>query len=374
MSVPYLCASVIFISSAAWGQDKQYDFSKGRIEDFTKLIGGLQEGPRVNYNTDKTNVEYSGNWKIRTSTLLQTTGAIGTTTNLGETFANGAMPTGQVSVTLHRLLGNMSIWYFDGQLRKNQSFLQSDLPLKSIDTGTKKFTYRQALRDKIHKGTLVPGINKLYTARSFFWVSGGLKYDYSKYTFFDDKAAFDKQFSTPRFTTWSARLFASYMFSWNHTDVKWAWWKPRFYYVTFGLQRGLDNNVSQLKKKTVTDIKSVYFDASTNTTRQVTETTSAYTSVYRSFACWTPQFEIIYSPVQYVAVDLFGNYNLIDSQDRETYNLSNYLTLAAGLYFYGNGEKSKINIGLYYKWVENPKEDNWVGTFNLKTSIPIVPL
>jgi len=136
----------------------------------------------------------------------------------------------------------------------------------------------------------------------------------------------------------------------------------------------MDNNVSQLKKKTVTDIKSVYFDASTNTTRQVTETTSAYTSVYRSFACWTPQFEIIYSPVQYVAVDLFGNYNLIDSQDRETYNLSNYLTLAAGLYFYGNGEKSKINIGLYYKWVENPKEDNWVGTFNLKTSIPIVPL
>lgn len=114
-------------------------------------------------------------------------------------------------------------------------------------------------------------------------------------------------------------------------------------------------------------------DPATNTTRQVVETTSAYTGTYHSFKCWTPQLEIIYSPVKSVAIDLFGEAALIDSEDKKELNIKSFTTLAAGVYFYGDGEKSKINIGVFYKWVEDKMLKDWTGTLNLKTAIPIVP-
>lgn len=70
-----------------------------------------------------------------------------------------------------------------------------------------------------------------------------------------------------------------YYFNWNHTDAKWKWYKPRFVFVTVGMQRGLGNNIQQLKEKSINDVKSQVFD--TATTRIDTSTPLAIPALKR---------------------------------------------------------------------------------------------
>jgi hypothetical protein len=101
---------------------------------------------------------------------------------------------------------------------------------------------------------------------------------------------------------------------------------------------------------------------------------TAYLGEFRQYVTTTPSFEIMLSPIKQVA--LFGNFerNWIDSADKELYQLNNTNALASGVYFYGDSNKSCINIGVFYKWAQDSQTGNYVETLNLRTAIPITPL
>jgi hypothetical protein len=352
---------------------KQDDFNKGRDQDFTKLVGGIQEGIRLEYNNEKTNLGYSQAKKLAGSLMVQGAFSVGTTSNLSTLFSQDVLPAFAVSGTVHKLIRNWSIWFYDGEFTTNGGNFKNNgaSPDSFVSSSPNEFTYRDRVWAKVTKGELTPGRDSLYTVRSFWWLSGTVKYDYSKYAFYDTARVFSLEVYDERYGAGSAKASLNYFINWNHDDIKWRWWKPRFVFATVGLQRLRNNNIQQLKKDQINDVK--FQTVNGSTIRQYTETASAYGGIYREYGSIAPQFEFLYSPLKALAINFFGEYNIIDKSDRDRLKVENYAAVAAGLYFYNSNEKSKINVGVFYKWVEDPLANSWDGTINLKTSIPIVP-
>jgi len=215
---------------------------------------------------------------------------------------------------------------------------------------------------------------KLYTFKRFFWTSLAAKYDNSKYSFYDASRAFSDQLYEPIYSSWTGKMsFNGYLF-WNKANVKWKrgiTWRPNFIYFTVSGQYGLGNNVQQLKKTTINDISTTTTNGTT--TRQIVKSQSAYNGVFKEFKTFTPSFELIFSPIKSFAINVFGDYNFINGSDKTKYNMDNYGSIAAGIYFYGDGS-SKINIGAFYKWTKDNTANSWTEQIGLKTSIPITPL
>jgi len=108
LSLPFLATSF-----AQTTEDKIKDFKETRKKEFVNLIGGIQEGIGINYNTDKTVIEGSGGFGIdRWNSLIQLKGSVGTTTNLSTLFTQKNLPTFSAAVTYHFLLtGGISVYF-----------------------------------------------------------------------------------------------------------------------------------------------------------------------------------------------------------------------------------------------------------------------
>ncbi len=379
----FIVAILVFacIPGASAQPEPQSNFSKMRKDDFSKLIGGIQEGGKLQYNNEKTVLEGSGGKEIKKYHLfIQGTGSIGTTTNLSNLFSQKALPTFSGSLTLHWLIPGFSKWFYDGTFARNYAALRTSTTPETIDTkstpGSRtevtKFTYREALQDKINKGTL-SATSRLYTHKRFFWLSASGKYDNTKYAFYNANATFDNQLSEPIYNAWTGKLSINGYIYWNKTDISWSGikWRPNFIYLNFSAQYGLGNNIQQLKKTTVNDVTSSTVNG--NTTRQVLKSQSVYNGTFKQFKTLTPSFELIFSPFRSFAVIAFGEHSFINSADRAAYNMANYGSIATGVYFYGDGN-SKINVGAFYKWTKDNATDSWTEQIGLKTTIPIAPL
>lgn len=385
LSVIAFASLTLFTFGIANAQaEKQEDFQKMRNNDFTKLIGGIQEGARLNYNTEKTNLEGSGGKEIKKAHIfLQGVGSIGTTTNLSALFNQKFLPTFSGNITAHFLLPSWSTWFYDATFSRNFSALQNaNTDTKTIDTKVDPtdnneatvFKYKDNLQQKIANGSLKQ-TNTLYTFKRFFWASLTAKYDNSKYLFFDISRPFLDQLYEPIYNSWTGKAsFNTYLF-WNKTDVKWVRgfpWRPNFIYLTLAVQYGLGNNVQQIKKTTVNDISSSVVNGTT--TRQVLKSQSAYNGVFKEFKTFTPSFELIISPIKSFAINVFGDHNFINGNDKKKNNIDNFGSIATGIYFYGDGSTSKINIGAFYKWTKDNATNTTTEQIGLKTSIPITPL
>ena len=361
--------------------EKQKTFRKMRNNDFTKLIGGIQEGARLNYNSEKTNLEGSGGKEIKKAHMfIQGVGSIGTTTNLTTLFNQKTLPTFSGSVTAHFLLPNLSKWFYDGTFSRNYTQLQNlAVDEKTISTkiysgAATVFEYKDNLKEKVTNGSL-KATDNLYTFKRFLWASVTAKYDNSKYSFFDATRPFSDQLYEPIYNSWTGKgSFNMYLF-WNKTDVKWKrgiGWRPNFIYLTVSAQYGLGNNVQQLKKTTINDISSSTVNGTS--TRQTVKSQSAYNGVFKEFKTFTPSFDFIFSPIKSFAINAFGDYNIINGSDKTKYNIDNFGSIATGIYFYGDGNSSKINIGAFYKWTKDNATNSWTEQVGLRTSIPITPL
>jgi hypothetical protein len=379
-----VCLLFLLLPNVSEAQaEKQSNFQKMRNNDFTKLIGGIQEGARLNYNTEKTNIEGSGGKELKKAhVFLQGVGSIGTTTNLSALFNQKVLPTFSGNLTAHFLIPHWSKWFYDGAFSRNYSQIQSAaIDVKSISTKINPgdstestvFEYKDNLKEKIANGS-IKQTDKLYTFKRFFWASLTAKYDNSKYSFYDSSQVFSHQLSEPSYSSWTGKIsFNSYLF-WNKADVKWKklGWRPNFIFLTMSAQYGLGNNVQQLKKTTVNDISSITVNGTT--TRQIAKSQSVYNGVFKEFKTLTPSFEFIFSPLKSFAINVFGEYNFINGADKAKYNISNFGSIATGIYFYGDGSSSKINIGAFYKWTKDNATNTTTEQVGLKTSIPITPL
>jgi len=144
--------------------EKQETFQKMRNKDFTTLIGGIQEGARLNYNSEKTNIEGSGGKEIKKAHIfLQGVGTIGTTTNLSTLFNQKALPTFSGNITVHFLIPQWSKWSFDSTFSRNYSQLQNAaVDVKSISTKINPadnnektvFEYKDDLKESIANGNI----------------------------------------------------------------------------------------------------------------------------------------------------------------------------------------------------------------------------
>lgn len=377
--------SLIMLPAVTEAQsEKQETFRKMRNNDFTKLIGGIQEGARLNYSSEKTNLEGSGGKEIKKAHMfLQGVGSVGTTTNLTTLFNQKTLPTFSGSLTAHFLLPNWSTWFYDGTFSRNYTQLQnSAVDEKTISTKINPtavnesavFEYKDNLKEKVASGSL-KATDKLYTSKRFFWLSLTAKYDNSKYSFFDATRPFSEQLYEPTYNSWTGKgSFNMYLF-WNKTDVNWKSgieWRPNFIYLTVSAQYGLGNNVQQLKKTTVNDISSSIVNGTT--TRQTVKSQSAYNGVFKEFKTFTPSFDFIFSPIKSFAINAFGDYNFINGSDKKRNGIDNFGSIATGIYFYGDGNSPKINIGAFYKWTKDNATNFWTEQIGLRTSIPITPL
>lgn len=386
LAVLFVAFTTIFLQLDMQAQEeKQDNFIKMRNTDFTKLIGGIQEGFRLDYNTEKTSLGGSVAKEYKKSGLMfQLVGSVGTTTNLSSLFDQKVLPTMSGSLTLHYPMKWASTWFYDGSFSKNFNSIQNpatkleDISTDVVENGVTyvgNFEYREALREKIRTNKL-SSTDRFYTHKRFLWLSATGKYENNKYLFFNSALPFASQFSEPTFAAWTGKVAANYFVSWNKTDLKWKGgffgWRPNFFYITGGLQYGLGNNVTQLKKQTVHDVSSSV--VSGGTTREVVKTQTPYAGQFKEFKMLTPSFDIILSPIRSFAINVFGDRTLISSSDRDKMGLSNYGTIATGVYFYGNGSTSKINIGVFYKWTTNNTTNETVGNFGLRTAIPITPV
>jgi hypothetical protein len=364
--------------------EKQETFRKMRSNDFTKLIGGIQEGARLNYNSEKTNLEGSGGKEIKKAHMfLQGIGSVGTTTNLTALFNQKTLPTFSGSLTAHFLLPNWSTWFYDGTFTRNYPQLQNlAVDEKSISTKINPadanestvFEYKDNLKEKVANGSF-KATDRLYTFKRFFWASVTAKYDNSKYSFFDATRPFSDQLYEPTYNSWTGKgSFNMYLF-WNKTDVNWKSgirWRPNFIYLTVCAQYGLGNNVQQLKKTTINDISSSTVNGTI--TRQTVKHQNVYNGVFKEFKTFTPSFDLILSPIKSFAINAFGDYNFINGSDKTKSNIDNFGSIATGIYFYGDGNSSKINIGAFYKWTKDNATNSWTEQVGLRTSIPITPL
>lgn len=385
-AVTFLLTLSFFIdpnSSKAQGE-KQQTFQNMRNKDFTKLIGGIQEGARLNYNSEKTNLEGSGGKEIKKAhILIQGIGSVGTTTNLSALFNQKVLPTFSGNLIAHFLIPQWSKWFYDGTFSRNISELQnSTLPTENISTKIEPsnsserviFTYTENLREKIISGTYKP-TDKLYTYKRFFWASLATKYDNSKFSFYDSTQSYASQLSEPVYNSWTSKLsFNGYIF-WNKSDIKWRsgiGWRPHFIYFTISTQYGLGNNILQLKKTTVNDITSTTNNGAT--TRQIIKSQSAYEGKFKEFKTLTPSFDIILSPIKSFAINAFGEYHIINRSDKINNEIDNFGSFATGIYFYSDSKTSPINIGAFYKWTKDNVSDSWTKQIGIRTSIPITPL
>jgi|GEM_PF-3754772 len=365
-------------------EEKQETFFKMRNNDFTKLIGGIQEGARLNYNSEKTNLEGSGGKEIKKAHIfLQGVGSIGTTTNLSALFNQKVLPTFSGNLTAHFLIPQWSKWFYDGSFSRNYNQLQNAaVDAESISTKIDPadanentvFEYKDNLKEKIANGS-IKSTDRLYTFKRFFWASLTTKYDNSKFSFYDASRTFSNQLYEPIYNSWTGKVnFNGYVF-WNKNDVKWKRgisWRPNFIYFTISAQYGLGNNVQQLKKTTVNDISSTTVNGAN--TRQIVKSQSAYNGVFKEFKTFTPSFDFIFSPIKSFAINAFGDYNFINGGDKTKNNIDNFGSIATGIYFYGDGNSSKINIGAFYKWTKDNSTNSWTEQVGLRTSIPITPL
>lgn len=274
LAAQFLLASFLFLTLPIISRaqdEKQNNFQKMRNTDFTKLIGGIQEGVRLNYNSEKTNIEGSGGKEIKKAhLLLQGVGSVGTTTNLSTIFSQQALPTFSATITIHYLFPNLSKWFYDGTFSQNYTHLKDPaVDANTLDTKTDPsekviFKYKQDLKEKIQNGTL-KSTDNLYTFKQFCWVSFSTKYDNSKYSFFDGTRAFSDQLYEPSYNSWTGKFSLNGYLFWNKADVKWKkfGWRPNFIYLTLSAQYGLGNNVQQLKKTTINDISSITVNGET---------------------------------------------------------------------------------------------------------------
>ncbi len=379
VNIAFFCSN----SNNAFAQgnaETQSNFKKMRRTEFTKLNGGIQEGYRINYNSEKTNIEGSLARELdKVHSLLQLTASVGTTTNLSQLFTQDVLPTFSVGITHHYLFQKASTWFYDNTFSRNYSAIKNG-PSNPSAISTKNnpidpteatvFEYKNELRNKINKESNITASTPLYTYKKFTWLSTNIKYNNSKYQFYDNKRLFNNQLYEPIYDAWTAKISISNYRYWNKSDVNWVrriHWRPNFIYFTAGLQYGLNNNIQQLKKTTVTDILSS--TVSGTSTRQTTKSTNSYTGDYNEFHSLTPSFDLLISPIQSCAVNIFGDYNFIKEN-----SIQNFGSIATGIYFYSGESQSKINIGVYHKWTRNNNDDTWVREIGLRTSIPITPL
>lgn len=367
--------------------EKQKTFQKMRSNDFTKLIGGIQEGVRVNYNTEKANIEGSVAKELaKSKLLLQGSGSLGTTTNLSSLFSNPGLPTFTAGLSGHKLFTSWSTWYYDGTFNNNFAPIEDqNQEISTIDTKVHKddsaeklqFRYKPLLREKVKSGKLTK-TERLYTFKRFIWGSLAAKFENSKYQFFDGSRSFDDQLYKAVYESWSGKASMSGYFSWNKADIQWVGktgnkkWRPNFIFCSFSVQYGLGSNVQQLEKTNVNDISAS--TVSGNSTRQIVESTIAYDGIYKEFNTVTPSFEVIISPIKSVALNIFGDYNIINETDSKEVSIGNYGSIATGLYFYGNGDSSRVNIGVFMKWTKQELTKSWSDQIGLRTTIPITPL
>jgi hypothetical protein len=364
--------------------EPQNNFTKTRETDFSKLMGANQEGGKLNYNTEKTNLEGSGGHEFKKAHLfIQGTGSVGTTTNLSTLFSQTVLPTFSASITVNYLITPWSTWYFDNTYTRNVSQLNAagivagNISTKNNPASTTEktvFTYKESFQGKVIAGTF-KATDRLYTFKRFFWASATGKYDNSKYAFYNAGMPFADQLSEPHYRAWTGKLtFNSYLF-WNKEDINWVrgiHWRPNFIYLNISSQYGLGNNIDQLKKATVNDI--LTSNTSGTTTRQTVKSQSAYTGTYKEFNTFKPAFEFILSPFRSFALNVFGEYNYINKTDKLKFNINNFGSIATGIYFYGTGKPSAVNIGAYYKWTRDDATNSWTKQIGLKTSIPVTPL
>ncbi len=374
----------LLVNAQKENQEKQETFRKMRNDDFKNLIGGVQEGARLSYSSEKTNLEGSGGREIKKAhMLIQGVGSVGTTTNLTTLFNQKILPTFSGSFTMHFLMPNWSTWFYDGTFSRNYSQLQ-DLSIdeKSISTKTNLtddkestvFEYKYDLKEKVLNNT-IDQTDRLYTFKRFFWASLTAKYDNSKFSFFDASRAFSDQLYESTYNSWTGKgSFNMYLF-WNKTDIRWKrgiGWRPNFIYLTVSAQYGLGNNVQQLNKTVINDISSSNVVGSV--TRQIVKSQTAYNGNFKEFKTFTPSFDLIISPIKYFAINTFGDYNFISGSDKTRNNIENFGSIAAGVYLYGSDNSASINIGVFYKWTKNNSTNSWIEQVGLRTSIPIKPL
>lgn len=348
-----------------------------RNTDFTKLVG-QQEGGKINYSAEKANAEGSGGFSLTQDIIMQIGGSIGTTGNLLELFNEDIQPTYTSSLTLHFVLPGTT-YFYDGTLGGNIANLQNPaVPVTAITPlnlagNPLEYTYTQAFKNKILAGTYTYNAAiPLYTCKRFFWASIAGLYNNSKYQFYDKKKQFANQLFEEHYSAGNVKGSLNFYISWNKSEISWNTWRPEFFFATVGVKYGLENNILQLKKTTITDISYTEVDT-TGSVRQVTKANSAYQGIFQQYTTIVPSAEIIISPVKAFALDVFADYNLLNKSDRDKFNTDNYLSLAAGVYYYGSEKTSKINIGLFYRWTMNSSK-KLKEEIGIKVSLPITPI
>jgi len=363
-------SSAQFMQTKSSSSNDTGTFYSIRNRDFSQLIGASTSGLSLNYNADK--AVLNGSFTLTSDEKkhpykpfwLQMTPSLGTTSSLYEIGQKTPQPDFTLSFSFAWILRNK--YYFDADFDNNYDAIKNNDPFVPI-TNRAGFYYTQKLVEKLNqaKPELKKG-NRLYTAKRIEW--GSIKPDFgaTTYSFFDKSRGFADQFYKPHYSSWGVSANFNHYWYVNNEDVHWDGWPTtRFFFYTLSLRLGTNNNSESLKKSSINDVGSSQFDSSTNTTRQVIKTTSAYTGNYQEYISFTPSFELLYSFVSIFAVNAFGNYQFITNNSK----LGNYGSIAGGLYFYTNENASKINIGIYYQHslgVTPAKE-----LIGIKTKVPI---
>lgn len=345
-------------------------FTSIRNNDFTQLTSISTPGVSVNYNSDKAVINGSFTiGAIHEDTAhpmwIQLQPSIGTTTSLFTLGQDLPQPDFALSASLSYIVKNK--YFYDGTFTDNYDLIQSDIDLNSIDTRS-GFHYTASLRDNIKsKAPKLEPNRRLYTAKRINWFNIVPEVGGSKYTFFDRNRVFDSQIYKPYYHLLGINLSFNHYWYLNNEDVHWNGFPTtRFFYYKLAVKYGSNNNTEIIKKADIEEISTVIIDPITNTTRQVIKNTSAYSGIYEDYNAVTPSFEILYSFAKSFALDFFGNYNFITSNNATTTNNG---SIASGLYFYTNSNDSKINIGVYYQRTIGSNSAKEI--IGLKTKVPI---
>lgn len=372
--------STIYAQGDSQGSTRN-NFRELRKKDFSKLSGIDQnfEGISFKYDKDKAILNFGqgigfGHGKNALNINL----GVGTTTDLTKLFKQDLLPVFTAGLTYNRLLG--AKYYYDGQYDDNFAGLNGTAPLSNYQTSDPgRFRYKQGIRENIRKGKY-DASTRVYSHKRLYWIGIGGKYNNNKYAFYDASRVFAGQQYDTVFQTFSGTISLNGYAGWNHTDFKWTprnkvwlFHRPEFVFGTIYATVSKNNNINELKKVPISDIKESYFDSSSQTTRQIlSKDESYYQGKYIEFYTTTVGTKIYYSPITMLTLNVFADVTMVGKKDISTFGLNDGATVGAGIFIYvSQANKSSINIGVDYKRVQNITNTKWNNRLELVTSVPI---